>query len=217
MATTNTPFPYGTASGWTKIDHIASSGSYDSRMDAMITTPTLPNKLTHTVRFAAPFAAPPQIAVWLTGLSAVTGAEVKVTAAADKITETGFELLISSGDGTPIESVGAAWAVFEKLGDGKKPVVKVGSFSSRGRSRAVTLKVNWKISTNDGPNEAGLAAICAVDLKMEGGVWVELELRMARDSWTVSLIPFSRFTAGPENATVYSIGVGYVLLKDVAF
>lgn len=140
-----------------------------------------------------------------------------VAATANKITETGFELHIISGDGTPIGSVGAAWAVFKEVSDSEQPVVKVHSYTSCIGSSVVRLEGKHTLLVHGRPGNVGLAAICAVDLKMEGGVWVDMELAIDRQPRRVKSDPIVWVKAGPENAIVYSIWVGFVLLKDVAF
>lgn len=206
--------PYWTAAGFTRIDHITSSGSYDSRMDALITTPTIPTTLTHVVRFLTPYETPPQVLVWLTGLSGATGAEVNVATAAKQITETGFELQISSHDGAPVQSVGAAWAVFESLGEGEPHTVKVDSYSNKwhGRPRAVTLESTSTLGHHGSVHRVGFAALCAVDLALEAGVWVEVRMDTEIEKGAVAPYPTVKIKAGPADRRVYSVGVGYYVL-----
>lgn len=143
-------------------------------MDALITTPTLLTMLTHIMRFRTPFVTPPQVVVWLTGLGAATGVEVNIPAVADKITKTRFELRINSGDGAPLESVGAAgWTVLKIARDGERHVTIVCSYSS---SRPRVVKSFEKcVLSNCLCGLVEMAAVCLVGLALERGLRVEVE------------------------------------------
>lgn len=146
--------------------------------------------------------------MWLTGLSAATGVEVNVAAVADKITKTGFELRINSGDGAPLGSVGAAWAVFSNVSNGRRRVIEVGSYNSS-TPRLVTLFKRCKLSTNCPKNRIEMAAMCSVDLVLRRGLWVELYELLDEPPENPDLT--IGIGAGSEDARGYSVGVGYAL------
>lgn len=191
------------------IAHSAYHGNYDSRMDALITTPTVPTSLTQIIRFPKPFETPPKVAVWLTGLSSETGSTVGVRAGANNITETMFELQINSGDGARLGSVGAAWAVWPKVDrDREYWVQAIGSVSTTvlGTVWVPMLGAAGEQRQATHYENVALAAVCWVDLILEGSVWVEVEVKK-RDNlqlrWEMS--------AGPGDALFYSVRLVYVL------
>lgn len=190
------------------MNHLASSvnhGSYDTRMDPLITTSTIPSTLTHIVTFEKPFANPPQVLVWLTGLSATTGAAVCVKAVANNITESEFTLHITSAEVTPLGSVGVAWAVWPEAhssnqggggSQGTASAMQVGSVSTvtPGGARVRVLSKSGSVG-----GEIRMAGISTVDLVLAGGLWVELVLEGR--GWSMS--------AGPADAIVYAARVAY--------
>lgn len=203
-ATTVTPAPYGITVSWPEIEHLATSnrhGSYDTRMDPLITTPTIPTILTQNIRFGKPFDTPPKVIVWLTGLSAATGAAVCVKAVANDITETEFQLHISSDGGSRLGSVGVAWAVWPEAGIsdhlGLQKVANVGSVCAvaPGGGRVPVFSKTGSVR-----GKVVMVAVSAVDLVLAGGVWVEVVF--TGQSW--------RMSAGPVDASMYSARVAYV-------
>lgn len=177
-ATTTVPVPYGLVGNWHEMDHIRSSteyGTYDTRMDTRITSPTLPTTITHVVHFKKPFSTPPTVLVWLMGLSATSGAAVSVKATANNITETEFVLQISTGGGAPLGSVGAAWAVWSGVPEWGRQTVNVGSVSTAAPEGAELLSF-WPRRMLPVTGSVQFVAACAVDLLLSGGVWVYLEI-----------------------------------------
>lgn len=183
-------------------------GNYDSRMDALITTPTVPTSLTQIIRFTTPFETPPKVAVWLTGLSSATGSTVFVKAGANNITETEFELQINSGDGARLGSVGAAWAVWPEVDRHSEYTVRaIGSVSTAvpGGARVPRLGASGKQLQASHYGKVVLAAVGAVDLVLEGSLWVEVEVSLTENKplyWGMS--------AGPPDVMLYSVRLVYV-------
>lgn len=180
MATTTIPIPYGLASSWPGMDIVRSSadyGYYDTRMDAGNTSALLPTRIDHVVRFKNPFVTPPVVMVWLTGLSAARGTTVSVQLSANNVTETDFTLQITSGlgFGAVLRSVGVAWAVWTVAsGWGQHTTKKVGTVStvSPGGVRVSNLTGSGKLAGDS----TALVAVCAVDLVLGGGVWIDVEM-----------------------------------------
>lgn len=182
-ATSSTPIPYGLTSSWPGVDFTstcAGHGNYDSRMDPAMTGPTLPTTVSHRVVFGYAFPSPPKVVVWLTGFSAAPGAAVSVQVTAINITETKFVLQINSGDGARLGSIGVGWAVWPATGVWPKPVtgvwpqpaVEVGSVSTRtpGKARVSSLATTGVLQAK----KMLLVAVCAVDLVLAGGLWMEV-------------------------------------------
>lgn len=204
--TTNIPVPYGIGYGWTEIEHCISSGKYDSREDPQVTTATLPTEFVRYVHFESPPASPPQVLVWLTGLSAVAGGKVSVAVRARGITDTGFELEIRSHGGVPIGSVGAAWAFFEAQGKGEHPTLAVETYCSE-PWRTTPMLTKACILADRGPiSGVGFAAISALHLVLEERVWIEMTVNMEKNH-AVREEPTVRIKAGPVESKVYSVGL----------
>lgn len=176
-----------------------SHGSYDSRMDPLVAGATVPTTITNRIFFQNAFPTPPNVAVWLTGLSAATGAAVSVKATANNITETDFTLQISSGDGARLDSVGIAWAVWPEAAGYQSPKVTVGSVSTANpqKGRVSTLGASGVLPQNQRAKIL-LVAVSAVDLVLTGGLWVDVG---ANSGWMMR--------AGPAKAIVYSARIMY--------
>lgn len=203
-AATSVSVPYGTASCWPRLFSRSActiSGSYDSRMDVLIMAPTVPTTLTRIVRFKEAFLAPPKVAVWLTGLCATPGAAVSVKAVANNISKTEFVLEIFSGDGAALASVGAAWAVWPD----DVELAKVGTVITvkPGGARVPVSELKGKLDVG---GSAALVALCAVDLVLAGGLWLEVTHRT--DQWPPKYLRWV-MTVGPADATVYSATLAY--------
>lgn len=209
--TTNTPVPYGIGYGWTEIEHCISSGKYDSREDPLVTTATLPTEFVRYVPFESSPESPPQVLVWLTGLSAVAGAEVRVAVRAREITESGFELEVRSHGGVPIASVGAAWAFFDSWRQGDHPTLVVDTYrSSPWRETPMSTDIcilapPWPVS------KVGYAAISALHLVLEERVWVEMKVHIEKHD-PANMGPTVRMQAGPVASKVYSVGMECYML-----
>lgn len=206
-ATTTTPVPYNLACCWPGVDitgACSNYGSYDSRMDTLTTGAPIPTTISNRILFANAFPTPPKVAVWLTGLSAATGAAVSVKVTANDITETAFVLQISSAEGARLGSVGVAWAVWPEEGEwsfgGRQAGVKVGSVSTLtpGGARLPRLAAAGKLA--QGAVGVLLVAVSAVDLVLTGNLWVNVA--MVSPTWSM--------TAGPSTARVYSARVVHV-------
>ncbi|KAL0632588.1 hypothetical protein Q9L58_008519 [Maublancomyces gigas] len=202
-ATSSTPVPYGLGSGWPAVQIMrtcTSHGSYDSRMDPLVTGATVPMTINRRIFFQNAFPTPPNVAVWLTGLSAATGAAVSVKATANNITETDFMLQISSGDGARLDSVGIAWAVWPEAAGYQSPRVTVGTVSTvtPQKGRVSTLAASGEFPQGKG-GKMLLVAVCAVDLVLTGGLWVDVG---ADSRWMMKV--------GPAKAIVYSARIMYV-------
>lgn len=208
---TNVPIPYGIRDGWTQIDHRITRGLYDSRNDPLITTRTLPTELVRYLHFNSTPESPPQVVVWLTGLSAPTAAGICVAVTARNITATGFELHICSNGGMPIWSVGVAWAIFNPLGEGEYPTLVVETYRSPGRGRTPMFKDGCVMLDRGPASKVEFAAISALDVVLDEKVWVEVKVDMAMpDLRTKS--PTVRITAGPVGSNVYSVGTGFYVV-----
>lgn len=72
----------------------------------------MPLIISKVVNFKSQLSDAPSVAVWLTGLSATTGAAVAIQVTAINITTTQFTLQIDSSAGGRLLSVGVAWAVW---------------------------------------------------------------------------------------------------------
>lgn len=168
-------------------------------MDPLVTGGTVPTTITNRIFFQNAFPTPPNVAVWLTGLSAATGAPVSVKVTANNITETDFTLQISSGDGARLDSVGIAWAVWPDAAGYQSSKVTVGSVSTATplKGRVSTLAASGVFPQGKGARML-LVAVCAVDLVLTGGLWVDV----GTDSgWMMKV--------GPAKAIVYSARIMY--------
>ncbi|KAL7269826.1 hypothetical protein RUND412_007485, partial [Rhizina undulata] len=210
-AATATPSPYGIFSSWPdEINQSRDHGGYDTRMDLLLTSPTLPVTITNVIRFKEAFRSPPKVVVWLTGLSAHNGATVHVSTTANDVTETGFVLHMSSGDGDTLKSVGAAWAAWDEAHEGGyegNPAVRVGSFSTTKLGSVRTRK--WaETGSLLGRESKVFLSVCAVDLVLAGSLWMDMTMSEKstydRDKFKWNL------KAGPVDARVYSARVAYV-------
>lgn len=213
-AVTNIPIPYGISNGWPSAEKLEKScdrGRYDTRLDALITSPSpLPTTITRLIRFKETFSSIPKVMVWLTGLSATSGAAICVKATANDVTETEFALQITSREGAPLVSAGAAWAAWPEANVWSQPAVTVGSFSTvkPGGAKVSTLQA---VGTTEGHMIGGpnvFLAVCTVDMVLEGSVWMDLSIKQEqhghrRVSWGMK--------AGPVEAKFYSARVGYVI------
>lgn len=115
-STTTTPVPYAHGSSSATSYQLCGSvshGTYDSRMDSSINTPTIPLIISKVVNFKFQLLDAPSVAVWLTGMSGTTGAAVAIQVTAINITTTQFTLQIDSSAGDRLLSVGVAWAVWD--------------------------------------------------------------------------------------------------------
>lgn len=207
VAATTTPVPYGLIGSWPGMQYIreaANYGSYDTRMDALITATTLPTSLTRTIVFKEPFTTPPAVIVWLTGLCAASGAAVCVHVTANKVSETEFTLEISSGVHTRLVSVGVAWAVWSETKVDSQIPARVGSASTvaKGGARVPKLggsgKVPWE-------GRVVLVALCALDLVLGDALRINVTMNGLR--WGMG--------AGPVDARLYSARVTYASLIEV--
>lgn len=218
MAATTASIPYGLGSSWPGMEHVRSCadyGCYDTRMDARITATSLWTSFNHIVRFKAPFAAPPAVMVWLTGLGAASGASVSVQVTANNITETGFALQVTSGS---LRSVGVAWAVWPETPRYGQTKLRVGSVSTvaPGCARVPKFTEFGEVGCE---GEPVLVAVCAVDVVLAGGVWMDVEMTGCPQSdWSAQRTLFRphgpsklswRMSAGPVGAKVYSARVAY--------
>lgn len=218
MAATTASIPYGLGSSWPGMEHVRSSsdyGFYDTRMDARITATSLWNTFNHIVRFKTPFTAPPAVMVWLTGLGAASGASVSVQVTANNITETGFALQVTSGS---LRSVGVAWAVWPETPRYGQSKLRVGSVSTvvPGCARVPKFTECGEVGFE---GEPVLVAVCAVDMVLSGGVWMDVEMTGCPESdlsprrtlYAPSGRPGFcwRMSAGPVGAKVYSARVAY--------
>lgn len=160
--------------------------------------------------------------VWLTGLSALSGAAISVQASAHDIEETGFSLRINSGAGAFVASVGVAWAAWVEVGPWGGPTAKGGSFSTitSATPRESKLWMAGSLPQNAVAVRNKLLGICAVDLVLEGNMWMNVSLSMPnldpKDQHHESIElpsdePVMRWemTAGPADANVYSAEVTY--------
>lgn len=169
-------------------------------MDPVVTGPTIPTTISNRVSFNHAFPIPPKVVVWLVGLSAPPGAAVSVQVTANNITETNFVLQICSGDRARLGSVGVAWAVWPDASGWQQTAVDVGSVSTLtpGQPRRSTLGAKGTL-----PGTTKLfVAVCAVDLVLSGGLWVDLVVAHAGGGWSMN--------AGPSTAIVYSARVAHV-------
>ncbi|KAL0636379.1 hypothetical protein Q9L58_004629 [Maublancomyces gigas] len=218
MAATTTPIPYGLGSSWPGMEHVRSSaayGCYDTRMDARITATSLWTSFNHIVRFRTPFTTPPAVMVWLTGLSAASGASVSVQVTANNITETGFALQVTSGS---LRSVGVAWAVWPETPRYGQTKLGVGSVITEAPGSARVPKFT-EFGEIGGEGEPVLVAVCAVDVVLGGGVWMDVEMTgCPQADWSPQRRLFGpsgpsqlswRMSAGPVGAKVYSARVAY--------
>lgn len=212
LATTSVPIPYGLSACWLAMEHIRSStdyGSYDTRLDPLITTKPLKLTTTHTVRFKKPFPTPPIVLVWLTGLGAKSGALVSVKATANNVTESEFSLQVTSSGGDRLESVGVAWAVWPEAPGWGQKTPKAGSVSTvaAGARRVTNLNTEGTVPVK----WVQFASLCAVDIVLRGGVWMTVKTVTETSSygpqgtkWTMS--------AGPAGSQVYSARIVYTSL-----
>lgn len=212
LATTSVPIPYGLSACWLAMEHIRSStdyGSYDTRLEPLTTTKPLKLTTTHTVRFKTPYTTPPKVLVWLTGLGAKSGTRVCVKASANNVTESEFSLQMTSGSGHRLESVGVAWAVWPEAPGWGQNTAKVGSVSTvaAGARRVTNLNTEGNVPVK----WVQFASLCAVDMVLRGGVWMNVEMVMETSSygpqgtkWTMS--------AGPAGSQVYSARIVYTFL-----
>lgn len=216
-ATTTTPVPYNLASCWPGVDitgTCSNCGSYDSRMDTLITGATIPTTITNRILFANAFPTPPKVVVWLTGFSAATGAAVSVKVTANDITETAFVLQISSGEGARLGSVGVGWAVWPENGwsdwGQKQAAVKVGSVSTLipGEARLPRLAAVGTLAKG-AVGAVFLVAVSAVDLVLTGNLWVDVAMVPGSGGYS-DIASTWRMTAGPATARVYSARVVHV-------
>lgn len=204
--TTNTPVPYGIGYGWTEIEHCISSGKYDSREDPLVTTATLPTEFVRYVPFESSPEYPPQVLVWLTGLSAVAGAEVNVTVRAREITEAGFELEIRSHGGVPIGSVDAGWAFFDSQGERDHPTLVVDTYRSEPWRETPMLTKACILARGGIASKVGYAAISSLHLVLEERIWVEMKVNMEMHH-PGNMGTTVRIHAGPVESKVYSVGM----------
>lgn len=168
-------------------------------MDPQVTGATIPRTINNRVFFEKAFPTPPTVAVWLTGLSAATGKAVSVTVTANNITESDFELQICSGDGARLGSVGVAWAVWPGAAGYPSAAVSVGSVSTAipQKRKVSALAASGALPRGNGTRLL-LVAVCAVDLVLMGGLWVDVG---AESGW--------RMKVGPANAILYSARIMY--------
>ncbi|KAL0634512.1 hypothetical protein Q9L58_006530 [Maublancomyces gigas] len=162
--TTTTPVPYGLASSSANAYTLRGSkfsGTYDSRIDSSITSPTIPVIISKVIAFNPPFTDTPEVVVWLTGLSATTGTVVSILVTATNITTTQFTLQIDSSAGDHLFSVSVAWAVW-------KADVKLGVDFRNTFQRSVSHSV-WTLQH---------AAVSAVKLVLEPEQYMTLDATM---------------------------------------
>lgn len=204
-----TPIPYNLASSWPGMDNIRKSadyGSYDTRMVALLWGSALPATITHVVHFKNAFPVPPNVMVWLTGLSAARHATVCVKVTANNVTESEFALQICSAGSASLGSVGVAWAVWPITPRWGQTTATVGSVNTVG---PVAPRVSNMNATGTVPVRAVMfVALSAVDLVL--GERLSMDVQMVRtngsygpqgSTWT--------FSAGPVGASVYSARVAY--------
>lgn len=172
-------------------------------MDPLIAGATIPTTITNHIVFTAPFSTPPKVVVWLTGLSATTGAAVSVNVTANDITEAGFVLQISSGDGARLQSVGTAWAVWAENGEHQSSPITVDCLNTLtpGKQR-VTLFRNPETLV-DG-TAIVMVAVSAVDLVLVENLWVAVSAFPGGggSAWIVAV--------EPSVANVSSVGAAHV-------
>lgn len=151
--------------------------------------------------------------VWLTGLSAPSGAAVSVRVTANDVERKGFKLQITCAVDTLVTSVGvawAAWADFDALGDRSAipGLIRTDiSPTRRSRLRQYGSFLSEHIAMNR------LLEICEVDLMLEENLWIEMFLAMPadQDGQVMNLMKEMRYgmRAGPETAMIYSVKAVY--------
>lgn len=173
-------------------------------MDPLITTTPLQTVIIHIVRFKKPYPTPPSVLLWLTGLSAKSGASVRVKATANNLTESEFSLQISSEGGDRLGSVGVAWAVWPQTATSGVQALKTGSVSTvvAGARRSPNLNTEGTL----GVPLVQFASLCEVDMALSAGVWVNMQV-VGRTSYAPGAT--WSMNAGPLGARVYSARIAY--------
>lgn len=98
-------------------------------MERYLSDRDIPGIISKVISINYPLRDTPSVAVWLTGLSATTGAAVSIHVTATNITNTQFTLHIDSNAGDHLLSVGTAWALWqadEKLTVGSQNKMDIG-------------------------------------------------------------------------------------------
>ena len=103
-------FYYGSTNWFYPGDCDYQTGSFSTEEDHPYTKDQ--QKTTKKVQFSRPYAATPNVVVWLTAYDIKAGTNIRVKTNADNITGNGFDLHVDTWDDTRLYSAKASWIAY---------------------------------------------------------------------------------------------------------